>query len=118
MLSGRLIYWLASEDRCTLNTGVLKTVPAATLVNWLFFFVCYSCQTIHAASILTLKMEAAWTSEMLASYHNTTWHHNPEDLDLKLCILYVLLPVAVPPEDLSTQQCTEEGLINYFCVGS
>jgi len=31
-----------------------------------------------------LKMEAARPSEMLASYHNTTQHHNPEDFHLKL----------------------------------
>jgi hypothetical protein len=30
----------------------------------------------------TLKMEAAQSSETLISYHNTTQHHNPENLDL------------------------------------
>jgi hypothetical protein len=29
-------------------------------------------------------MEAARSSETVVSYHNTTWHHNLEDLDLNL----------------------------------
>jgi hypothetical protein len=29
-------------------------------------------------------MEATQTSEMLLSYHSTSWHDNPEDLDLNL----------------------------------
>jgi hypothetical protein len=36
------------------------------------------------ASLFTLK-EVARTSETLVSYH-TTWHHNPEELNLKQLI--------------------------------
>jgi hypothetical protein len=32
----------------------------------------------------TLKMEAAWTSETVVSYHSTTLRHSPEDLELNL----------------------------------
>jgi len=32
-------------------------------------------------------METAWNSETLVSYHNTTRHHSPEDLDLGRCLV-------------------------------
>jgi hypothetical protein len=36
------------------------------------------------AAFFTLKMEAARSSKTLVSYHNTTQHHNPEELILNV----------------------------------
>jgi hypothetical protein len=36
----------------------------------------------------TLKMEAAQTFETLVSYHNTTWHHIPDDLNMSRILVY------------------------------
>jgi len=38
----------------------------------------------HAASLFTLKMDAAWTSETFLFYHTTSYRHNPEYHDLNL----------------------------------
>jgi len=40
-------------------------------------------------NLFTLKMEPALSSEMLVSYHITTWCNNPEDYDLNLSQSYL-----------------------------
>jgi hypothetical protein len=44
-----------------------------------------------AASSFRVKLEAARSSKMLVSYHNTTWHHNPEYLKLELVNYYTFI---------------------------
>jgi len=56
---------------------------AARLCPPLTLHSCVCVSFFSSATHFTLKMEAAWSSEMLVSLNNTTWHCNPEGLDLK-----------------------------------
>jgi hypothetical protein len=60
----------------------------------LFFL---SNQTVENTEIMTedgiiwVKLETVKSCETLVSNHITTWHHNPEDRDLKGVIIFLLL---------------------------
>jgi hypothetical protein len=66
-------------NRKTLQVEVFWVVTPCSVVVEYQRFRDTCCVYLH----FTLKMEAALSSETMVSYYNTTWRHNPEDLDLK-----------------------------------
>jgi hypothetical protein len=74
------------KTSCKIST-VLKIVAIFWVVMPCNFVV--RCQHFGGSYCLHLegevkKIEAARSFEMLVSYSNTAWCHNPEDLDLKV----------------------------------
>jgi hypothetical protein len=55
----------------------------------------YQCFRGPCCPHLQGQVKAAWTSEMMVSYHNITWGHNPKDLEMKYQLLLQPLPFSI-----------------------
>jgi hypothetical protein len=77
-----LIYFLFSRAKIPCFTTVKKLFKFETSGFHGYEDLCHSLRG-YAASVFTLKVEAAKSSESLMSYHITARRHNPEDCDMK-----------------------------------
>jgi hypothetical protein len=69
----------------------------------------------HLLGCYALKMEAAWSSEMLVSDPNITRRHGPEDLDLNLHLkspsLLLVHRSVLLRDPNSNEQCTLQAVV-------